>query len=446
MKEKLSSVFDYLLGQRPGGTLEARIFHTVCMVTMTALFVNIFLNYFIGIPVLSWIMLAGCFMVGISYYLSRFTNRFGISIVIYNVLSNVLLITNYFYNSGIDGPTTLIFMLSCFINISVVPQKQYWYWITLNIAVVAALLVYQYFDATAVAYTYPNKTGRYIDHIYSYIAVTIVVALITIYIRRNYHFEKEKVEQKAVELEQANVTKNKLFSILAHDIRSPLSSIQNYLEILDEYRLDEEERMSINRDLLKTTQNTQQMLSNLLMWTKSQMEGVSVNLAAVKLNETLETTLQVQKTVAHEKGIQLVNRLKRMSPVIADPDMLQLIVRNLVNNAIKFTNPGGEIVVKAEVCNENECRISINDNGIGIPYVQQHEIFSLKGNSTFGTKNEKGVGLGLLLCKEFTELQNGKIWFESNPGKGTSFYISLRVYKGDTKLLEDMKRVNIKLT
>ncbi|RVT98042.1 HAMP domain-containing histidine kinase [Mucilaginibacter limnophilus] len=443
MKDNIVSAYTYLLGGRSTFKLESRIFHAVCLVTLLALFSNIFLNKFIGVSLLSWLMAAGLFFVGTAYYYSRFRDRFGVSIILYNILSNLLVVVNYFYNSGIDGPTLLIFMLSCFINISVVPQKQYWYWISLNILLVIGLLLYQYLYPESVPYTYPSKTGRYVDVMYTYIVVALIISLVTTYIRRSYQSEKNQVEQKAAELEQANITKNKLFSILAHDLRSPLSSIQNYLEILDEYRLDEEERLSINRDLLKTTQNTQQMLSNLLMWTKSQMEGVNVNLAAVRLSEVLDTTLQVQKNVAHEKGIQLTNELKNTSPVIADPDMLQLIVRNLVNNAIKFTNPGGQITIASELCNDNECRISIKDNGIGIPAEQQRQMFSLKANSTFGTKKEKGVGLGLMLCKEFTELQNGRIWFESTAGEGTSFYLSLKLYKGDTKLLDEMKKISI---
>lgn len=442
MKERIVSVYTYLLGERSKFSLEARIFHAVCLVTLLALFLNIFLNYFIGVEALSWLMAGGLLFVGTAYYYSRVQDRFNISIILYNILSNLLVVVNYTYNSGIDGPTLLIFILSCFINISVVPKKQYWYWIGLNISLVIGLLLYQYLIPENIPYTYPDKTGRYIDVIYTYVVVALITSLITTYVRRSYHLEKTQVEQKASELELANVTKNKLFSILAHDLRSPLSSIQNYLEILDEYRLDEEERLSINKDLLKTTQNTQQMLANLLMWTKSQMEGVSVNLAAVRLSEVLDTTLLVQKNVAHEKGIQLLNELKNTSPVIADPDMLQLIVRNLVNNAIKFTNPGGQIIITSELCDGNECRIAVKDNGIGIPAAQQREMFSLKASSTFGTKNEKGVGLGLLLCKEFTELQNGRIWFESIPGEGTSFYLSLKMYKGDAKLLDAMKKIS----
>jgi two-component system sensor histidine kinase/response regulator len=224
----------------------------------------------------------------------------------------------------------------------------------------------------------------------------------------------------------ANDTKDKLFSILAHDLRSPLVSIQNYLEILSDFKLDESEKLSIKKDLLNSTQHTQQMLSNLLSWSKSQMQGVTANLANVNLKEVLKSTFQIHKTIAAEKGILLTNQINNTVFIVADTDMLQLVVRNLINNAIKFTAPGGEITVSDDIIGDY-CRIIIRDNGNGIPVEEQESIFSLKVNSTFGTKNEKGVGLGLVLCKEFTELQNGKITFESLPGIGTTFYVSFRL-------------------
>ncbi len=421
---------DKLIGERSAYTLEARIYHSICVLTLIALFINIFANYFMGLPKLSILMVVGIAVMGFCYYFSRALNRFVESIVVYNILSNILLIANYFFNSGIDGPTLLIFMLSCFINISVAPPAQNKYWFVLNILIVGALLSIEYYYPEYISNTYPDTSSRFIDNAYSYIVLAVMIAFITNYIRKRYNSEKSLVERKAKELEAANATKNKLFSILAHDLRAPLSSIQNYLEILSEFRLTEEERHTINKDLLNSTQNTQQMLSNLLLWTKSQMEGVTVNLAAINLNETLHNTLQIQKNAAEEKGILLRDRINSNMPVIADADMLQLIVRNLINNAIKFSNPGGEIMVSSEISSDRkECRICVTDTGIGIPLNMQAEVFSLKASSTYGTKKEKGVGLGLLLCKEFTQMQNGRIWFTSVPGEGTTFYISLKLFK-----------------
>jgi signal transduction histidine kinase len=123
--------------------------------------------------------------------------------------------------------------------------------------------------------------------------------------------------------------------------------------------------------------------------------------------------------------------------------MLQLVIRNLVNNAVKFTPPGGKVLISAHE-EEGDCRITVSDNGKGIPYDQQEGIFSLKAKSTFGTNNEKGIGLGLMLCKEFTELQHGRIGFQSIPGKGTSFYIILTSCSSEAKPGVTMQKHTVK--
>ncbi len=414
------------IGQPPVFSLEARIFNAVCLTSALSVFLTIFLNFLLGIPELVILMVAILAVTGLCYYYSRFKMKLESCVFAYMIAINMLLIINFKYNSGIDGPTLIIFLLSFFLTISIVPQKQYWFWISLNLLIVGALLTIEYRYPGQIINTYADDKSRFIDLGCTYVFLVVFIFLVTTFIRKSYYIERKLVEVKAAELEQANDTKNKLFSILAHDLRSPLASVQNYLEILSEVKLDEDERLSINNALLNSTQNTQQLLSNLLFWSKSQMEGVTVNLVKVKVKKVLQTTLQIQYTAAAEKGIQLTDQLKNSVSIIADVDMFELIIRNLINNAIKFTEPGGEIIVSADVIGD-DCCIMIKDNGIGIPYEQQKDIFSLKANSTFGTKNEKGVGLGLVLCKEFTELQHGKIAFESIPGSGTIFSVCFKL-------------------
>ena len=420
------SFWKKILGYPPGFSLEARIFNAICLVSAVVLFLNIFINFQLGLPQLVILMVAIFAITVICYYFSRFKKKLNTCIVIYMIACNILLIVNYKYNSGINGPSLLIFILSYFLTISVVRKKQYWFWIALNLVVVISLLVFEYVSPGAINNTYPDRTSRFIDVGYTYLIIVFFIFLVTTSVRKSYYTERKLVEQKATELEFANATMNKLFSILAHDLRSPLASIQNYLEILSEYKLDEGERLSINKELLNSTQNTQEMLANLLLWSKSQMQGTTVNMVKLDLKKTLQTTLQIHQAVAAEKGIQLTDHLKDSVFITADADMLQLIIRNLINNALKFTHPGGWIIIAADII-DDDCRIMIKDNGLGIPYEHQNDIFSLKTESTSGTKNEKGVGLGLLLCKEFTELQNGKITFESTPGDGTIFYVSFKL-------------------
>jgi signal transduction histidine kinase len=154
------------------------------------------------------------------------------------------------------------------------------------------------------------------------------------------------------------------------------------------------------------------------------MEGVNVRLQKHNLFQVLASTVNTQHAIAGKKEIGFNNNIDKQAVAICDEDMLQLVVRNLLNNAIKFTPSMGEITISSKQESNSVC-LMVADNGLGIPCEQHKEIFSLKIRSTYGTGNEKGIGLGLVLCKEYIELQGGSISFESEPGRGTTFFITL---------------------
>ncbi|MFD2144549.1 sensor histidine kinase [Mucilaginibacter antarcticus] len=219
-------------------------------------------------------------------------------------------------------------------------------------------------------------------------------------------------------------------SIISHDLRAPLVNIHGYLELLNSNEVNEEQRPRFEQELLAATNNTMEMLGNLLHWSKSQMEGPLVNLQVLNLLDAIKSTLEMGKMQAQRKGIVLSYQIDPNFWVAADINMLQMVVRNLVSNAIKFTPTGGAISVDA-CLDGGEYRVTIMDNGQGIDHDKQANIFSLHSQPAYGTNNEKGVGLGLLLCKEYIEHQGGRITFESATGTGSSFYIFVPVAKMD---------------
>jgi signal transduction histidine kinase len=234
------------------------------------------------------------------------------------------------------------------------------------------------------------------------------------------------------QLEKSDAEKNKLMSIISHDMRAPLINIQGYLQLLNEKELDSPQRPAIEHDLLVATNSTMEMLTNLLQWSRSQMEGPTVNLATINLLNIIKSTLDMAKTQADKKGIDLNYTIDPGVTVVADKDMLQLVVRNLISNAIKFTPPGGIININTQLI-QHECKIIVSDNGKGIDRSKQEKIFSINTEPGLGTNNEKGVGLGLLLCKEFIERQGGRIGFESVFGKGSSFFVFVPAVEGQVK-------------
>jgi two-component system sensor histidine kinase/response regulator len=280
--------------------------------------------------------------------------------------------------------------------------------------------------------------GQFIDRITAFPMPVIAIYIIIKFIRRSYDNERKLTEEKTIaversknqisiqkdQLEQSNIEKSKLMSIVSHDLRAPLVNIKSFLELLSQNEINAEDRAMMEKALLQSTTNTLEMLSNLLHWSRSQMEGTNMRLLPIDLHDTLSSTLEMEKMFAWKKEIALDYHIPSQLTAIADVDMLQLVVRNLISNAVKFTSTGGNITVKAEPI-ASECRIAITDNGNGISEEKQEDIFSIKAAPSYGTNNEKGVGLGLVLCKEFIERQGGRITFESSLGIGSSFFIYL---------------------
>lgn len=234
------------------------------------------------------------------------------------------------------------------------------------------------------------------------------------------------VEREA-QLSELNSTKDKLFSIIAHDLRSPFNAILGFSELLidkaNDFNTDESEQYLgfINSSARKTLI----LLDNLLAWAKSQTGNNIFNLERTDLNETMSEVFEVSNSIAKIKNITIFYNQTDDIEVLADVNMLKTILRNLVSNAIKYTHPDGQITVSATQ-NDDVVEITVSDDGVGMSEEIRNKLFKIdKGISIAGTAGEKGSGLGLLLCKEFVEKHGGQIWVESKPGEGSSFTFSL---------------------
>lgn len=229
------------------------------------------------------------------------------------------------------------------------------------------------------------------------------------------------------QLNQLNNTKDKFFSIIAHDLRGPFNSIIGFSEVLrDQIREKNYENIEEYAGIIQnSSQRTMDLLKNLLDWARLQtgkMEMVSVDF---NLNEILKETIELLNDSASQKSIQIVNAINHEIMIHTDKSMMSTILRNLISNAIKFSHPGGKITLSTEQRDQKTIFL-VTDNGIGISKSDQLRMFKIEENlSTPGTHNEKGTGLGLILCKEFIEKYGGTIWVESKEGVGTTFYFTL---------------------
>jgi len=410
-----------LIGSNANTPLQARIFHEVSVIAMIGLPLALLVNTFIKVPMVSVALSATWIVIVAMYINSRYFGRMQVSFILFSAGTSVFMAFNYFINSGIHGPTLILYLLSLVFTLSVMPTRQYLFWILINVGIVVGLLLIEYYNSEFVEVTYAKRSDLFVDMATTYIAVVVCIGAVLSYLISSYQREKNNALKASLALKEANDSKTRLLSILSHDLRSPLNSIAIFLETLNEYELSPEERRFLESNLLNETKNTQVMLHNLLNWTKSQMDGgTSVNMVRLNLSEVVSTCLLIQQAAADIKAVAIVVNIDPSIELIADLDMLKLVIRNLINNAIKFILPVGEIQLYSSY-GAGYVKLHIMDNGVGIPMAKQEDLFKLNVVSTYGTNNEKGIGLGLILCKEYTEMQNGRISFNSVPGSGTTF-------------------------
>ncbi len=232
------------------------------------------------------------------------------------------------------------------------------------------------------------------------------------------------LQKNVEELRQHNANKAKIFAVLAHDIKSPFNGLLGFAEILTQEGLLEDKRKKYISSVYNSAKTIYSLLDNVLIWMGMQSGGLKPALKNLSLSEVMTEMLELYLPIAHEKGLTIVNNSKEEVTVLADSNMFNAILRNLLNNAIKFT-PAGGIITITGVNNNGSAEITVNDTGIGIAAEDMPTLFSFDNNMRPGTNGEKGTGLGLLLCHDFAEANGGEISVESTVGVGSTFKVRL---------------------
>jgi len=226
---------------------------------------------------------------------------------------------------------------------------------------------------------------------------------------------------------QLNATKDKFFSIISHDLKSPFNTILGFSNLLIE-KVQNKDLEAVEEYawlIQKASTKAMDLLSNLLVWSRSQTGKMEFKPENVEIGSLINATADLLNDTAKQKSIIISNKCQQNLTAFADKAMIGTILRNLMSNAIKFTHPGGEVVISAKL-KRDEIEIVVNDNGVGIKKEAMEKLFRIdESYSTTGTQNEVGTGLGLLLCKEFVEKHGGKIGAKSEEKKGSTFYFTI---------------------
>lgn len=236
-----------------------------------------------------------------------------------------------------------------------------------------------------------------------------------------------KLTESENELKEINVTKDKFFSIIAHDLKNPFQSLLGFSETLynNFNELESEDVIEYSRLIYESSQNLFNLLGNLLQWSKSQLGSITISPQKINLYESLDDILSLNKVIAERKNITIKNNVDDSTEIIVDKHVISTVLRNLINNALKFTNQGGEISISSKIENDH-IKVSVKDNGKGISEENIAKLFKISEEfSTKGTDNESGTGLGLILCKELITQSKGNISVDSKLGEGSNFTITL---------------------
>ncbi len=243
--------------------------------------------------------------------------------------------------------------------------------------------------------------------------------------------QKEQLQAYSQELQKINQSKDKFFSIIAHDLKSPFSGLIGFSTLLIE-AIQDKDYETVEKGINMISQisnNTYALLLNLLEWSQSQTGKIDYIPESFVLSELISDTVELQKYQAGTKGIRLCKNIPPTIKVNADINMIKTIIRNLISNAIKYTQKGGVITISATTQN-SMAHISVSDTGVGIRKEKIEKLFQIEHTeSTPGTNKEKGTGLGLILCKEFIEKHKGRIWAESEVEKGSTFHFTIPLIK-----------------
>ena len=258
----------------------------------------------------------------------------------------------------------------------------------------------------------------------------VFLALLYLFYRQKQNINKDLLvaqqhaQEANKELKAINQVKDKLFSILAHDLRAPLSNTLQLLQLTKKGDISQDEFKQLTEYLEAGLSYNNDLLDNLLNWAKGQMGGIIISKSKINLHAVAEENSALFEMICTKKKIELKNSIPAELEVLADENILRLAFRNIISNAIKFSKTESDILIETIEIG-SKVQIVIHDKGIGLTTKQIQKIFSFDAISTYGTQKEKGAGIGLRITYEMIQQMGGKIWMESKLGEGTSVFLEV---------------------
>jgi len=427
--KRIDEINHLLFGELAKGKLTNHIYMAACLIAFSAAMAGLIFNVIINLSDLFNITIAFIAVsYAIFYYFARFKNLYFKNTFV--LISQLGLALSWYSEGGLSGPVLPLFIIAIIVFTAISDPKYHLLYLALSVGNVLLLFFLEQSSFGTNIIQYHDKISHDLDITYTLIIAVISIFLFAKFIKNSFYKEQEIIVSQKKELEQLNATKDKFFSIIAHDLRGPFNGIMGLSKIMadDSIDMSKEELQDLASKLSSSASSTYRLLENLLNWAKLKQGHIPYEPKKIHLKSFASKHLEVMQDIADVKNLKTANKIPNDIEVYADEYMLQTIIRNFILNAIKFTQVGGEVKIDANKKTESQVEISIIDNGIGMDQKTIDSIFSI-GNQVRrrGTENEPSSGLGLLLCKEFIEQHNGEISIKSKPGEGSTFSFTIRM-------------------
>lgn len=413
-------ILDYILGLDSKFSLKEKIYNSlffISAVVAVILFVgDIVQELDARIYIASML---GSIFFATMYFISRKLKLYMILIHIFNIILVSTFIYLWYYYGGMNGAALVIMVPMIVIIPLFVRGVSRIVGIFLPITIILLFLWYEINNPDLIQIIGDYQT-RVIDKYLTAILISFSILGIVFLILHSYNKEHEKVIK-------LNKSKDKLLSIIAHDLINPIGSLKGLSRILLEKHdeLNNDRRKKYIGAMVKSSEETYNLLENLLLWARSESDSLMLNRESLSVSEIIENSIKLLTESANQKGIRINTDVNENLFIYVDRNMIETSIRNLISNAIKFTQEGKEISISANENVNGEIKISVKDRGVGMSKSVQANLFDFnKLTTTNGTNNEKGTGFGLKLCKDFVERNNGTISILSEEGRGTEVIIT----------------------
>lgn len=394
-----------------------------------------FLNYYTGLPPYTYYFAIFSFILLISlyHYSHNSKNLHLISRISFIYLLFIYYPFAWFVNGGSQGTLSYFSILFLVALLTTMPGNKKVFLVLYFFTIVGLIGLEHFYPSLTINNS--NSTNRHLDLILSFLilypAIIIIVDAFVRFFQNNNDTlikQKEEIQSARNELEETNKTKDKFFSIIAHDLKTPFNSMLGFSNLLNKnYENYSPEKQKRFIEIIHTNiESTHKLLENLLIWSRAQQGSIQFTPQNVNLYQLCDEEIELLKLAVDEKSIVMQLNIPQHIEVFGDKYMLSTILRNLISNAVKFSNFNDPIIIQAIKTEDNCTQINVIDHGTGMSSATSSKLFDLTTNtSTEGTKGETGTGLGLIICKEFVEKHHGKIWVESKLHQGSTFSFTI---------------------